>query len=128
MRATDFTTKEKGIAWLVGIADEPMAAKSYNVTSGMAEKIRARVRKLREEADRLTGMAAGLVVDEQERSASGHDLLANLRQAMDDQGVGSGVDRAGRRMAGGDRPRRLRRADGADARRPRRGYQADEPG
>ena len=88
VRATDFTAKDKGIAWMVGIADEPMVAKSFNITAGMAAKVGARARKLREEADRLTGMAAGLVVDERERRAAGHDLLADLRQAMADQGVG----------------------------------------
>ena len=87
VRATDFTTKDKGIAWLVGVAEEPMVAKSFNVTSGMAEKVGARARKLREEADRLTGVAAGLVVAQQEARAAGHDLLADLRRVMDDQGV-----------------------------------------
>ena len=66
VRATDFTSKDKGIAWMVGIADEPLVAKSFNVTTGMAEKVCGRARKLREEADRLTGMAAGLVVEQQE--------------------------------------------------------------
>src|SRR5689334_7219701 len=88
VRATDFTSRDEGIAWMVGIGDEPLVAKSFNITAGMAEKVGARARKLREEAARLTGMAAGLVVEQQEARAAGHDLLADLRRVMDDQGVG----------------------------------------
>jgi S-DNA-T family DNA segregation ATPase FtsK/SpoIIIE len=76
---------DKGIARLVGIADEAMVAKSYNVTSGMAEKVGARAPRLRKEADRR----------EQERRAAGQDALADLRQA------GRGVGLAWTRARGG---------------------------
>jgi DNA segregation ATPase FtsK/SpoIIIE, S-DNA-T family len=88
VRATDFTTKDKGVAWLVGIGDEPVVAKSYNITAGMAEKIGERARRLREEHDRLTGAAAGLVVAAREERAAGHDLLADIRRMMAEQGAG----------------------------------------
>lgn len=88
VRATDFTTKDKGVAWLVGIGDEPVVAKSYNITSGMAEKVGERARRLREEHDRLTGAAAGLVVAAREERAAGHDLLADIRRVMGEQGAG----------------------------------------
>lgn len=88
VRATDFTTRDKGVAWLVGIGDEPVVAKSYNITSGMAERVGERARQLREQHDRLTGAAAGLIVAAREERAAGHDLLADIRALMADHGVG----------------------------------------
>lgn len=88
IRATDFTTKDKGVAWLVGVEDEPIVVKSYNITTGMAEKIGQRARDLREQHDRLTGAAAGLVLSEREQRAAGHDLLADVRSIMGNRGVG----------------------------------------
>lgn len=88
IRATDFTAKDKGVAWLVGVEDEPVVAKSYNITTGMAAKVGERARALREQHDRLTGAAAGLVVSEREQRAAGHDLLADLRRLMSERGVG----------------------------------------
>src|SRR6478752_1142337 len=60
IRATDFSVRDKGIAWLVGVEEEPLVSKSYNITSGMAARIGERARKLREEAGRITGAAAGI--------------------------------------------------------------------
>ena len=54
----------------------------------MAAKIGERARQLREQHDRLTGMAAGLEVSAREQRAAGHDLLADVRQVMGDRGVG----------------------------------------
>jgi S-DNA-T family DNA segregation ATPase FtsK/SpoIIIE len=84
IRATDFTSKDKGVAWLVGVEDEPFVAKSYNITSGMAERIGQRARKLREQAGRLTGMAAGLAPAE---PAPRFDLLADVRRVMAELGA-----------------------------------------
>jgi S-DNA-T family DNA segregation ATPase FtsK/SpoIIIE len=79
IRATDFTTKDKGVAWVVGVEDEPFVAKSYNVTSGMAERIGQRARRLREDAGRLTGVAAGIAPAE---PGPRFDLLADVRRVM----------------------------------------------
>lgn len=88
IRATDFGPKDKGVAWLVGVEDEPLVSKSYNITTGMAERVCARARKLREEAGRLTGYAADQDVEKAEHQADGYDLLADLQQVMGDQGRG----------------------------------------
>jgi S-DNA-T family DNA segregation ATPase FtsK/SpoIIIE len=79
IRATDFTSKDKGIAWLVGVDEEPIVAKSYNITSGMAERIGQRARQLREQAGRLTGVAAGIAPEE---PGPRFDLLADVRRVM----------------------------------------------
>ena len=87
VRATDFTTKDKGIAWLVGVAEEPMVAKSFNVTSGMAEKVG---RGPASSARKPTGSPVWRPAwssPSRRRRAAGHDLLADLRRVMDDQGV-----------------------------------------
>lgn len=88
IRATDFTSKDKGIAWLVGVEEEPIVAKSFNITTGMAERVCQRARRLREDAGRLSGHAIDQVVEAAEHQAEGFDLLADIRQVMSDQGVG----------------------------------------
>jgi hypothetical protein len=82
VRATDFTTKDKGIAWLVGVDEEPIVAKSYNITTGMAARIGERARKLREQAGRLSGHAIGVQADR----APAYDLLADVRRVMAETG------------------------------------------
>ncbi len=79
VRATDFTVRDKGIAWLVGIGDEPVVAKSYNITTGMAARIGERARKLREEAGRITGHALDGVT---EPASARFDLLDDTRHVI----------------------------------------------
>ncbi|MFR9807080.1 cell division protein FtsK [Pseudonocardia sp. RS010] len=88
IRATEFTPKDKGIAWLVGVEDEPIVAKSYNLDATQAKRIGERARKLREEAGRLTGHAIDQDVARAEDRAAKVDLLDDIRQVMSDQGVG----------------------------------------
>lgn len=82
VRATDFTTKDKGIAWLVGVDEEPVVAKSYNLTTPVAARIGERARRLREQAGRLSGHAIGV----QAEKAPSYDLLADVRRVMADTG------------------------------------------
>ncbi|AEA23110.1 cell division protein FtsK/SpoIIIE [Pseudonocardia dioxanivorans CB1190] len=81
IRATDFTVRDKGIAWLVGVEDEPLVAKSFNITTGMAERVCERARKLREQAGRLTGHAIGATVE-----GKGADLLTDVRKVLAELG------------------------------------------
>jgi S-DNA-T family DNA segregation ATPase FtsK/SpoIIIE len=83
VRATDFTVRDKGIAWLVGVEDEPIVAKSFNITTGMAERVCERARKLREQAGRLTGHAIGAAVE----LSKGPDLLLDVRKVLANLGT-----------------------------------------
>lgn len=59
LRATTFTMSDKGIAYAVGVADDPLICRSAFVDGPEAEKVADRARTLRERAGRLTGVAAG---------------------------------------------------------------------
>jgi S-DNA-T family DNA segregation ATPase FtsK/SpoIIIE len=83
VRANDFSVKDKGIAWLVGVAEEPMVARSYMITVPMAERIAKRARGLREAEGRLTGVAAGIV---DMVKTPRFDLLADVRKVMAESG------------------------------------------
>ncbi|MFE3458584.1 cell division protein FtsK [Nocardiopsis aegyptia] len=76
LRATTFTMSDKGIAYAVGVADEPQICKSALVEGPEAEKVADRARVLRERAGRLTGVAAGEVPAEDAPAAS--DVLEDL--------------------------------------------------
>lgn len=59
LRATTFGSRDKGIGYLVGDADEPQIARSYYVDNPTADRICERARALRKAAGTLTGYAAG---------------------------------------------------------------------
>lgn len=79
--AMEFTARDKGVGYLVGVGDEPIVAKSYNVTDAEAKQICARARLLREEAGRLSGYAAG-VLDENPDDSLVYNLLADVKRTM----------------------------------------------
>lgn len=59
LRATMFTSRDKGVGYLVGAADEPVIVKTYYLDGPAAEKVTDRARALRLAAGTLTGFAAG---------------------------------------------------------------------
>jgi S-DNA-T family DNA segregation ATPase FtsK/SpoIIIE len=69
IRATTFAMSDKGIAYAVGIADEPLICRSALVDGPEAEKVADRARALRERAGRITGVAAGEVPAAEEAPA-----------------------------------------------------------
>jgi S-DNA-T family DNA segregation ATPase FtsK/SpoIIIE len=60
VRATTFTARDKGIGYLVGVADDPQIVRSCFIDRPTADRIGDRARGLREAAGTLTGHAAGL--------------------------------------------------------------------
>ena len=76
VNATEFSFKDKGIAYLVGEGDEPGVLKSHFIDSPGAEAITNRAYAIREAEGRLTGYAAGETTSE--TTATRHDLLADL--------------------------------------------------
>lgn len=59
LRASTFAPKDKGIGYLVGAADEPAIVRSAYLDAPAAEKVTQRARVLRENANTITGYAAG---------------------------------------------------------------------
>ncbi|WP_406027333.1 FtsK/SpoIIIE domain-containing protein [Nocardioides sp. NBC_00850] len=76
IRATTFGRKDLGIAYLVGEGDDPLIVRSSYVDSPTAEVICARARAARIAAGRLTGMAAGEVLPDDETGSILDHLLA----------------------------------------------------
>ncbi|GAA3759614.1 S-DNA-T family DNA segregation ATPase FtsK/SpoIIIE [Spinactinospora alkalitolerans] len=78
LRATTFTMSDKGIAYAVGVADEPIICRSAFVDGPDAEKVADRARQLREASGRITGVAAGEAptVDEAPAANLLDDVLA----------------------------------------------------
>lgn len=76
IRATTFGRKDLGIAYLVGEGDDPLIVRSSYVDSPTAEVICARARAARLAAGRLTGMAAGEVLPDDETGSILDHLLA----------------------------------------------------
>jgi S-DNA-T family DNA segregation ATPase FtsK/SpoIIIE len=59
VRATTFTSRDKGLGYLVGASDDPTIVRSYFVDRVKAEAICLRARGLREAQGNLVGYAAG---------------------------------------------------------------------
>lgn len=57
IRATQFTTADKGIGYLVGAAEEPQIARTFFLDQHATAKLAERARALREQAGTLTGHA-----------------------------------------------------------------------
>lgn len=57
--SAQFTKKDRGCAWLIGVEDEPMVGKSYYLSTPEAERLTSRARELRQAASLLTGYASG---------------------------------------------------------------------
>ena len=57
IRATQFTTVDKGIGYLVGASEEPQIARTFFLDQHATARIAARARALREAAGTLTGYA-----------------------------------------------------------------------
>lgn len=83
--ALDFTPRDRGVGYLVGIGDDPIVAKSYNVGDAQANEICARARMLREEAGRLTGYAAG-ELDTDPNDSLVYNLLADVKRVIVEAG------------------------------------------
>lgn len=79
IRATMFTTKDRGIGYLIGDLDDPQIVRTFYIDAQMAERIADRARALRVAAGRLTGFAAG-DVDKDTRPA--HNPLVDMLAVM----------------------------------------------
>lgn len=84
--AAQFTKNDRGVAWLVGAEDEPTVAKSYYITTELAEKLCVRARALREAASLLTGYASG-ELDIDPNDSLVYSLLADSKRVL----VGAGA-------------------------------------
>ncbi|MEX5713719.1 cell division protein FtsK [Parafrankia sp. FMc6] len=63
VQAYQFTRKEKGIAYLAGVDDDPFVVRGAYIDAPAAERIADRARALRAAAGTLSGQAAGEIVD-----------------------------------------------------------------
>jgi S-DNA-T family DNA segregation ATPase FtsK/SpoIIIE len=71
VRATMFTSRDKGVGWLVG-GEDPQIVRTYYVDGTAAERIATRARAARQAAGTLSGYAAG---QEIERAGGRRDTL-----------------------------------------------------
>lgn len=76
IRATQFTARDKGIGYLVGVRDDPVVVRTYYIDALDAEKVATRARATREAVGTLTGHAAGETGEQLTPAAS---LLDDLR-------------------------------------------------
>ncbi|MBT2234461.1 FtsK/SpoIIIE domain-containing protein [Nonomuraea sp. NEAU-A123] len=74
VKATMFTLNDKGIAWAVGIAEDPLIVRSAYLDGPTSELIAERAYQLRQAAGTLSGQAIG---QEPAKRAS-YDLLADI--------------------------------------------------
>lgn len=74
IQATTLSPRDKGIGYLKGAFDDAVVVRSYYQDKALADRIAKRAFTLREEAGRLTGMAAG---EETERAPS-YSLIGDL--------------------------------------------------
>lgn len=77
IRATMFTTRDKGIGYLIGAADEAQIVRSDYIDAPHADAIATRARALRDTHGRLSGHATGQAADTQTGKPR-YDLLADI--------------------------------------------------
>lgn len=81
IRATQFTSGDKGMGWLVGAADEPVVVRTFYVDGPMAERVVARALQLRDgggtlpEPDRPRVRLRNLAADVRKIWPAGMDAL-----------------------------------------------------
>ncbi|MGD9525630.1 cell division protein FtsK [Pseudonocardia sp.] len=76
VRATTLTPRDRGIGYLVGVADDPIVCRTYYLDREQADRIAERARAAREAAGTLSGYALG---EQPEPVAAGGSLLDDLR-------------------------------------------------
>ncbi|NRQ40596.1 cell division protein FtsK [Nonomuraea sp. NN258] len=74
IRPSNFTKKDQGISYAVGIDDDPILVRSAYLDAPTSKAIAARARELREQAGTLSGHALG----ERPPVAPDHDLLLDV--------------------------------------------------
>jgi len=79
IRATTLTSRDKGIGYLLGDADDPQIVRSSYIDGPTAERIVERARKLREAAGTLTGYALG---EQEFDTGPDTSLVRDLLQVM----------------------------------------------
>ncbi|MGH3416799.1 MAG: cell division protein FtsK, partial [Actinocrinis sp.] len=79
IRATEFALGDKGIGYLLGEGAAPVIAWTHNVDADNAAAIVRRARALRENADTITGMAAGITPA---RNSDPAELLVDVLAAI----------------------------------------------
>lgn len=81
IKATLFTSQDKGLAWLRGDGADPQVVRTVFGLDGVAsEELMLKAREIRERRGLLTGYAAGEEADREEIQV---DLLADSRAVMD---------------------------------------------
>jgi DNA segregation ATPase FtsK/SpoIIIE, S-DNA-T family len=80
VRATTFTTRDKGIGYLVGASDDPQIVRTYYLDGPAAEKICDRARAVRATKGLLSGHAAGQPSGR--KTDQGYSLLEDIDAAM----------------------------------------------
>lgn len=84
IKATQFSTADKGLAYLRGDGDEPMIVRTvHGLDQVKAEELMAVARQHREERGLLSGYAAGEVADQEQQQVT---LLADCRAVLDATG------------------------------------------
>jgi S-DNA-T family DNA segregation ATPase FtsK/SpoIIIE len=87
LKAELFKQSERGVGYVLGVADDDIVARSYYIDAIAADRIAERAHALREAEDRLTGHALGVEADAAEEKAAGVDLLDDLREVLTGQGL-----------------------------------------
>lgn len=82
VRATEFALSDKGVGYLLGEGSAPAIVRTYYVDADQAAAVIARARMLREDADTITGMAAGIAPA---RRADPAELLRDVLLAIGDE-------------------------------------------
>ncbi len=129
--SAQFGVKDRGVAWLVGVQDQPVVAKAYYLSAMEAERLTSRARELRQAASLLTRLR-------QRRAGSrpGRQPALQPGQRRPPRPGGSwrhlDVVAGHRHQPGGAAPGALRRMDRGDARQgaqpARRDHRAAQPG
>ncbi len=79
MRASDISSDDLGVGWLVGVGPDPAMARTYYVDTPAAIRVAGRAHELREAAGTLSGAAVG---DDPRETTSRTRLLEDVLQVM----------------------------------------------
>lgn len=79
MRASDISSDDLGVGWLVGVGPDPAMARTFYVDTPAAQRVAERARQLREDAGTLSGVAVG---DDPREQTSRTRLLEDVLEVM----------------------------------------------
>lgn len=87
LKAELFKQSEQGVGYVLGATDDDLVVRSFYLDALVADRIGERAHELREADNRITGHAAGVDADEAEKKAAGVDLVDDLIQVLEGQGL-----------------------------------------